>query len=77
MAIAERLRTHRHGRGWGSSWSGPMGLTTGAGADEGRVAALEEQVARMRGELSELAERLDFAERLLTERREHKLGAGS
>ncbi|MGH2667785.1 MAG: hypothetical protein ACRDH5_01460 [bacterium] len=54
-----------------------MGLTRGAGADEGRVAVLEERVGRMRGELSELAERLDFAELLLIERREHNLGAGS
>ncbi len=30
----------------------------------------------IQGQVSELAERLDFAERLLAERRERKLGAG-
>jgi hypothetical protein len=41
-----------------------------------RVAALEEQVQGLHGHVAELAERLDFAERLLAERRERKLGAG-
>lgn len=63
-AIAERIRqrsTHR----WGL-----------AGEDPRRVAALEEQVSHLQGQVSELAERLDFAERMLAEGRERKLGAG-
>ena len=63
-ALAERIRQRAHGR-WGV-----------AGEDPRRVAALEEQVSRLEGQVSELAERLDFAERLLAERRERKLGAG-
>jgi TolA-binding protein len=47
-----------------------------AGEDAQRVAALEEQVSHLQGQVSELAERLDFAERMLAERRERKLGAG-
>ncbi len=63
-AFAERLRQRSHGR-WGA-----------AGEDPQRVAALEEQVSQLQGQVSELAERLDFAERMLAERRERKLGAG-
>ena len=63
-AFAERVRQRSLGR-WGV-----------AGEDPRRVAALEEQVSRLEGQVSELAERLDFAERLLAERRERKLGAG-
>jgi len=44
--------------------------------DDRRVAALEQQVSHLQGQVSELAERLDFAERMLAERRERKLGAG-
>ena len=44
--------------------------------DPGRVSALEEQVSELQGQVAELAERLDFAERVLAERRERKLGAG-
>jgi len=63
-AIAERIRARVHGR-WGAG-----------GEDPHRVAALEDQVVRLQGQVSELAERLDFAERMLAERRERKLGAG-
>ncbi len=63
-ALAERIR-HRSQRRWGA-----------VGEDPQRVAALEEQVAQLQGQVSELAERLDFAERMLAERRERKLGAG-
>ena len=63
-AFAERVRQRSLGR-WGV-----------AGEDPRRVAALEEQVSRLEGQVSELAERLDFAERMLAERRERKLGAG-
>ena len=67
-ALAERIRTRVRG---GARWAG--GAT---GEDPQRVAALEEQVSQLHGQVSELAERLDFAERLLAERRERKLGAG-
>jgi hypothetical protein len=46
------------------------------GDDPGRVAALEEQVARLELQVAELAERLDFAERLLAERRAGRVSAG-
>jgi hypothetical protein len=45
-------------------------------AEPPRVAALEQQVTQLRDQVSELAERLDFAERLLAERRERKVSAG-
>jgi hypothetical protein len=42
-----------------------------AGAtDSGEVSALRDEVADLRRELSEMQERLDFAERLLTKARE-------
>ncbi len=63
-AIAERIRT-RAQRRWGAGRDDPD-----------RVAALEAQVSHLQGQVSELAERLDFAERMLAERRERKLGAG-
>src|SRR2546421_5863452 len=63
-ALAERIRQRSHAR-WGA-----------AGEDPQRVAGLEEQVSQLQGQVSELAERLDFAERMLAERRERKLGAG-
>lgn len=63
-ALAERIR-HRSQARWGVT-----------GEDPQRVAALEEHVAHLQGQVSELAERLDFAERMLAERRERKLGAG-
>ncbi len=66
-AIAERIRTRVRG---GSRWSESTG-------EEGhRMAALEEQVSHLQTQLSELAERVDFAERMLAERGERKLGAG-
>ena len=63
-AIAERIRT-RGQRRWGAG-----------GEDPQRVEALEAQVSHLQGQVSELAERIDFAERMLAERRERKLGAG-
>ena len=63
-AIAERIKTRAQRR-------------KGAGGDDpDRVAELEAQVSHLQGQVSELAERIDFAERLLAERRERKLGAG-
>ncbi len=67
-AIAERIRMRAQRR-----WGGGGG---GAGEDPQRAAALEAQVAALQGQISELAERLDFAERLLAEQRGRKLGAG-
>jgi len=65
-AIAERIRAGIHRR---KHWKGP---DEGA-RDEGRVAELEEQVEVLHGQLAELAERLDFAERLLAQKRERSL----
>jgi TolA-binding protein len=63
-AVAERIRARVQRRA-GS-----------AGEDAERVAGLEQQVSQLQGQVAELAERLDFAERMLAERRERKLGAG-
>ena len=62
-ALAERIRQRTQRR-------------FGGGDDPQRVAALEQQVTQLHGQVSELAERLDFAERMLAERRDRKLGAG-
>src|SRR3989442_179910 len=59
--------------GLGGEWTDAP--AEGAAAER-RVAALEERVAALDGQVAEVAERLDFAERLLAERRERKLGAG-
>ena len=40
------------------------------GVDAGHVAELEQRVIDMQGQIAELAERLDFAERLLASKRE-------
>jgi hypothetical protein len=64
-AIAERIRVGLHRR---------KGIdTTG---DEPRVMQLEERVELLHGQIAELAERLDFAERLLAQKRERTLRAG-
>ena len=65
-AIAEGIRMRRRRR---------FGFT-GEGADEPRVHALEEQVRLLTAQVSELGERLDFAERVLVEHRERRLGTG-
>jgi hypothetical protein len=49
--------------------------TTDPGA-EARVAGMEQELTQLRGEVAELAERLDFAERLLSQHRQQQLGAG-
>lgn len=64
-AIAERIRARTRAR---------FGDTQEVESE--RVAGLEAQVASLQGQLSELAERVDFAERMLAERRERKLSAG-
>lgn len=59
---------------------GTIGLTTGEMAAE-RIEELEQRVAELeaaQGEVQELAERLDFAERLLAQKREpEKIGPGA
>lgn len=76
-AWAERIRAGMHRRkpwrGLGGEW---LDAAADKPADDRRVASLEEQVSHLQGQVSELAERLDFAERLLAERRERRLGAG-
>jgi len=68
-AIAEGIRLRRRRR-----YGDLTGEVTGAGAQ--RVEALEDHLGQLQAQVSELAERLDFAERVLAERRERKLGAG-
>ena len=76
-AIAERIRAgmHRrkHSKWLGGEWIDAPG---GVAGDEPRVAQLEEQVSQLHGQVAELAERLDFAERLLAQKRERTLRAG-
>lgn len=67
-AIAEGIRLRRRRR-WGS-----VGELTGE--SESHVAALEERVGVLSEQISELGERLDFAERMLAGRGERRLGAG-
>jgi hypothetical protein len=67
-AIAERIRARTRSRFGGDAATGEI---------EGeRVHQLEQQVATLQSQLAEVAERVDFAERLLAERRERKLSAG-
>lgn len=73
-ALAERIRAgiHRKKRwkGFGGEWTdAPIGSDT----DPGHVAELEQRVVDMQGQLTEMAERLDFAERLLAQKRERSL----
>ena len=76
-ALAERIRQgsrrRRHWKGFGGEW---VDAPDDAAAETARVAALEQQVTLLNSQLSELAERLDFAERMLAERRERKLTEG-
>src|SRR3989441_635136 len=74
-AIAERIRAgihrRRHWKGFGGEWVDAPGEELSA---DRRVAVLEEQVSTLQGQLSELAERVDFAERMLAERRGRQEG---
>ena len=60
-ALAERIR----GR--------PKSHEPVEGVDAGHVAELEQRVVEMQGQIAEMAERLDFAERLLAQKRERSL----
>jgi hypothetical protein len=72
-AIAERIRAGMHRRrrwkGFGQEWTD----TPGEGVEAGHVAELEHRVTEMQGQIAEMAERLDFAERLLAQKRERSL----
>lgn len=58
-ALAERIR--------GRKKTEPLEI------DAGHVAELEQRVIDMQGQIAEMAERLDFAERLLAQKRERSL----
>jgi hypothetical protein len=72
-AMAERIRAGMHRRrkwkGFGGEWSD----TPAEGIEAGHVAELENRVVEMQGQIAEMAERLDFAERLLAQKRERSL----
>jgi len=68
-AMAERIRAGMHRR---KHWEGLDGAT----GDESMLVQLEERVDQLNGQIAELAERLDFAERLLAQKRERTLRAG-
>jgi hypothetical protein len=72
-AIAERIRVGMHRRKDARKLGGEWIDTAG---DEPWVAQLEERVDQLNGQIAELAERLDFAERLLAQKRERTLRAG-
>lgn len=60
-ALAERIRGRKKS-------SEPV-----EGVDPEHVAELEQRVVEMQGQIAEMAERLDFAERLLAQKRERSL----
>ena len=63
-AIAERIRARTQQR---------FGGHGDEDADDGRVAELEQRLGDVQGQLSDMAERLDFAERMLAQKRERSL----
>jgi hypothetical protein len=66
-AIAEGIRLRRRRRyGLGAD-----------GAEDQRVAALEDQVRSLTAQVGELGERLDFTERMLATQAQRRVGAGS
>lgn len=73
-AMAERIRAGMHRKkrwkGFGGEWSD---TPTEGLADADHVAELEQRVTDMQGQIAEMAERLDFAERLLAQKRERSL----
>ena len=66
-AMAERIRAGIHRK---KQWSD---TATDALVDADHVAELEQRVVDMQGQIAEMAERLDFAERLLAQKRERSL----
>jgi hypothetical protein len=72
-AFAERVRAGMHRKkrwkGFGQEWID----TPGEGVESEHVTELEHRVAEMQGQIAEMAERLDFAERLLAQKRERSL----
>ena len=60
-ALAERIRGRKKHR--------ELGVDT----DPGYTAELEQRVTDMQGQIAEMSERLDFAERLLAQKRERSL----
>jgi hypothetical protein len=73
QAMAERIRAgihrRRHWKGPGMEWSD----TPGEGIEAPRSTELEQKMDVMQGQIAEMAERLDFAERLLAQKRERSL----
>ena len=61
-AIAERIRGRKRHR-----------KELDGETDPGYTAELEQRVSDMQGQIAEMAERLDFAERLLAQKRERSL----
>jgi hypothetical protein len=77
-ALAERIRTsgrrRKHWKGLGGEWHDePL---DGPALDDRRAAELDDRLTTLTAQVSELAERLDFAERVLAEKRAPQLGAG-
>jgi hypothetical protein len=77
-AMAERIRLNarrrKHWKGLGGEWRDePL---DGTPLDDRRAVELDERLSALTDQVSELAERLDFAERLLAEKRGQQLGAG-
>jgi len=73
-AIAERIRAGKNRR---KKWKGLGGEWTDTPAeglaDGDHVVELEQRVTDLQGQIAEMAERLDFAERLLAQKRERSL----
>ena len=65
-ALAERIRGIHRKKQWSDT-------ATDALVDADHVTELEQRVTDMQGQLAEMAERLDFAERLLAQKRERSL----
>ncbi len=57
-------------RNWGVDEPAGFGVGGGGRAAERRVADLEDRLEALRGQFNELAERVDFAERMLAQQRE-------
>ena len=74
-AMAERIRLsgrrRKHWKWFGGEWHDePLDA---APLDDGKSADLDDRLTALSDQVSELAERLDFAERLLADKREPRL----